>query len=308
MTLTTAEALDLSRLPPFRLVEVDYEQLRHEQMTGLVARLHEAGVAYDVQNMETDPLAVAVQEIAYRRMLDLRALNDAGKRLTLVYGDGAALDHIAATYYADLGLRRMVVREATANEQAVMESDDRFRRRIALAPEARSEVTPGAYVFKALSSDARIADAVALNYASGLVPVGEILVAVLPEPGHGEDVTEQLVEAARAAVLSPRIRLASAPVDVRAAAVVEASVTAALHLRPGPDAGLVLQEAQARLAAYLAERRRIGRVVSRSGMMGALHAGGVEWVDLQAPTTDIVPPPDGYVDMVEVAVTTEVSS
>lgn len=293
--MTTSEKLDLSRLPPFQLVPIDYEAMLTAHLASLRRRLNDAGIDWDVDMLETDPLVISAEEITYRRMLDLQALNDTAKSLTLAFSYGGYLDHLAATLYPDLALMRLAG-----------ETDDRFRRRVALAAEARSEVTPGAYAFKALSSDVRIADARPLNYASGLVPVGHVLVVVLVDDAH-IDVAEGIVAIAREAVMARKVRLSSEVITVQAAAPIEQAIAAVLHLRSGADSALVLAEAEKRLAAYLAERRRIGRVLSRSGIMAALHAGGVEWVELTAPSSDVEPGPAEWVHVTSVNVTTEVA-
>lgn len=294
--MTVSDKLDLSQLPPFSLVDAGYEAMRSAHLASLRQRLAEEGIDWDVDVLETDPLVIAVEEITYWRTVDRLALNDVAKGMTLAFAYGSYLDHLAATLYPDLALVRLAG-----------ETDDRFRRRVALAAEARSEVTPGAYVFKALSADPRVADAAALNHASGLVAVGEVLVSVLVDAAHMDD-EDAVVDLARQAVLSDRVRLASEVITVRPARPVEAEVSATLHLRRGPDAALVLDEARGRLDAYLAARRRVGRVVSRSGVMAALHSGTTEWVSVSSPATDVDPGLDGWMRVTDIVLSTEVSS
>lgn len=293
--MTVSEKLDLSRLPAFGLIDIDYEAMLSAHIAGLKSRLATEGIEWDTDQLETDPVKILIEEISFRRMQDRQALNDVAKGLTLAHGYGAYLDHIAATLYPDLGLTRLAG-----------ESDDRFKRRITLAPEARSEVTPGAYVFKALSADVRISDAKALNYVSGLVPVGEILVVILPDEEH-IDAQADLVTIARNAIMSDRVRLGSEVITVRAATVVDIAIAATLHISRGPDRNLVSADAAQRLVKYRAERRRIGRVMPRSGIMGALHASAVDFVTLTSPAADIDPGPDGWVRVTSVNVVPEVA-
>lgn len=294
--MTVSNRLDLSLLPPFSLVEVDAEAMRSAHIASLKVRFEERGIPWDVDQTAHDPAILQIEEITAWRVTDLTALNDAGKSLTLAHAWGGFLDHLAATLFPDLDLKRLQG-----------ESDERFKRRITLAPEARSEVTPGSYVFKALTADVRIADARALNYASGLVPVGEILVTILPEEQH-MGAQADLVLLARDAIMADRVRLASEVITVRAATAVDTAIAGTLHISRGPDRGLVKAEAEQRLTKYRAERRRIGRVLPRSGLMGALHAGGVEFVVLPTPAGDIDPGPDGWVRVTSVTVDTEVAT
>lgn len=308
MTDATAEQLDLSRLPPFRLVDVDYEAILASRLASLQARFAAAGIDYDVGMLETDPSVILQQEDAFRQTLDLQALNDAGKRLTAAYGYGAALDHIAATYFADIGVRRMPLAadpKPFATNPEDWEDDDRFRRRIQLAPEARSPFTPGAYVYAALTSSIAIADAVALNHANapkGMLRPGEVRVAVLAKSG--------LDHAAQAAIAAAFIRARpivalTDTVSVVGASRIGAEVRAVLRVRRGPDPAIVRTEAVRRLALYQADRYRLAAPLTVSGLLAALTVGAVEDVTLLSPAATIDPGPTGVVTVDKVDVTTE---
>lgn len=286
----TAETLDLSRLPAFTLAPVTYEGIRAARMESLKLRLAARGVDYDVETLETDPLAILEQEDAYREFLTYQALNDAGRGLSLAYAVGAQLDHIAATYYADLGLRRLDG-----------EDDERFRRRIMLAPEARSAGTLGGYEFLALGASLDVKDARALNYASGVVRPGQIAVVVAGAPGSPD--WAPIVEAVRAVVLDPNLKAASDDVRVIQAAVTPYNVTAALRIKRGPDAGLVVAQAVERLNAYAADRRRVAEVVRGRGITAALMAPAVE--DIVGTFADINPGPTGIAELGDVSLSVE---
>lgn len=301
MTRFIAETLDLSRLPNLTLVGVDYEAERANLIAGFKARAAAVGLDYDVEELETDPFIYLAEEFAYRKTLTLAQINDAGKRLTLAYAYGEALDHIAATYYADVGVARLVVEPANpqTGAAAVLESDERFRMRIQLAPETRTPGTLGGYEYWALTAAPRLVDAVALNHASGLVSPGQVLVVLL----GGSDEAEQ-VTAAQEFLLDRRVKLGSDTVIVRAAKRVTGQVNAVLQLRSGPAPAIPLAEATAALAAYTGGRRRISKAVTMSGLYAALTVGGVERVSLNSPQADIVPPLDGVVDLSPPVLTT----
>lgn len=305
MTVFTAEQLDLSRLPPFRLVAVDYDAETAALKAGVVARFNARGVPYDVDRIETDPAMIWSEEAALRKTETLAAINDAGKRLSLTYGYGEALDHTAATYYADLGLRRLVLREAdpVAGTPAVMEDDERFKLRILLAPQARTPGTLGGYEYQALTAAPWLSDALALNYASGLCNPGQIIVVVLgrdpdPDPAAARPAEEEPAQLvlARNAILDRNTKLGSDMVSVRAADRVPVVRGYTLGIRPGPDPALTRAQAASGYGAYLASRRRIGKALAESGEKAALFASGVEYVHPQAGTTgDVVPPATGIV-------------
>jgi len=291
MTRFSAETLDVSRLPAFELVPADYETIIAERLAGLRARLTDAGIAYDVGHLETDPLAILEQEDAYRELLERQAVNDAGRSLTLAYARGAVLDHIAATLFPEVGIRRL------NGEGYDLAGDDRFRRRISLAPEAKSAGTLGGYEYQALTAHIGVRDALALNYASGVVAPGQIQLVLVCEAGAVE---ADVLAAVRSAVLDREVALGTDDVRVLVATPVTYDVAATLYLPRGPDPDLVLAEVQARLAAYAADRRRAGRLVALSGIDAALHASSLDRVARSAPMTDIDPGPTGVAVLGEV--------
>jgi len=54
------------------------------------------------------------------------------------------------------------------------------------------------------------------------------------------------------------------------------------------DSQVVLAEARSRLDRYIAESHRLGRDVTRSGLFAALHAEGVQRVEISSPAADVV--------------------
>ncbi len=291
MTRFTAETLDVSRLPRFQLVEANYETILAERMAGLKVRLAEQGVDYDVGQLETDPLAILEQEAAYRELLQRQAVNDAGWSLTLAGANGSILDHLAATLFPTVGVRRLEG-----------EGDERFRRRIALAPEAASAGTLGGYEYQAMTADLGVRDALALNHASGVVAPGEIRLQIVAENGAVE---ADVLTKVRAAVFDRQVKLGSDVLSVLVATPVPYDVEATIEVPRGPDPQLVLQEVQKRLAAYADDRRRAGRVVALSGLDAALHAPAVERVVRISPAADVDPGPGGVAVLGQVNLTLE---
>lgn len=289
--LPHAETLDLSRLPAFELVDPRYEAILAERLASLRARLTAQGLPTDTLAFESDPLVILEQEDAYREFLNLSAINDQARGVSLAFAKGAVLDHLAATYYAHIGIRRLPD-----------EDDARFRRRIALAPEAASPYTPGAYVFAALSAGVDVADAEALNHASGLVVPGDVLVVVLGAPGADETA---LAARVRAVLASRPIQAMTDTVTVRPAIHVPVDVSAVIEVAPGPDRALVAAEARARLAAYAAGRRRIGLRLTRSGIAAALHLPVADNVRLSPDLLTTDPGPAGVAELGVVDVTVE---
>ncbi len=289
--LPYAETLDLSRLPAFELLQPRYEPILAARLESLRARMAAVGLDTSVLDLESDPLVILEQEDAYREFLNLTAINDQARGVSLAFAAGAVLDHLAATYYAHIGIRRLEG-----------EDDARFRRRIALAPEAASPFTPGAYVFAALSAGLDVADAQALNHASGLVDPGQVLLVILPRAGVDG---LELADRVRVALDARPIRALTDTVAVRPASRITVDVSAVVEVAPGPDRNLVAAEAAARLAAYAAGRRRIGLRLTRSGIAAALHLAAADNVRLAAPAETVDPGPDGVAELGAVNVTVE---
>lgn len=311
------EPLDISQLPPFQLVAVDYDTERANLIAGVVARFAANGVPYDAQLSEADSAVILSEEFAYRKTLDLAALNDAGKRLTVAFGYGAALDHIAATYYADIGVARLPAPGvASPRPYAVnpedWETDDRFRRRIQLAPDARTPGTLRGYEYWALTAAPALIDARAFNYASGLCSTGQIVVVVL---GRDVDLTKSpeeqaLQEPAQLAlaqnlILNRNTKLGTDEVAVRAATRLPVTVNATIGIKHGPDPSIIISIATANLQKYIAFcQSRIGEIFAESGQKAALFPGGPEYAHL-AVNSDIDPGPDGVVKVTIGTITTE---
>jgi phage-related baseplate assembly protein len=230
--------------------------------------------------VESDPLIKILQLCAYRELLLRGRVNDAAKAVMLAYATGTDLDHAAALF----GVARLLITAADLEHgiEAVYESDDDFRRRVSLAPEAFSVAGPqGAYIFHALSSDGDVRD------ASADSPVaGDVVVTVLSRTGNGA-ASDELV-AAVAAHLSPEsVRPLTDHVIVQSAEIVDFAVAAVINTFSGPDHDLVIATGQAKLVDFLETNRKLGRDVTRAGIIASLFVEGVQNIDLTSPADDI---------------------
>ncbi len=140
----------------------------------------------------------------------------------------------------------------------------------------------GAYVSKALDASGDVLDASATSPAPG-----EVLVTVLSRLGNGVP-DQALLDTVEAYVSAEDVRPLTDQVTVAAAEVLTFEVDATLTTFAGPDASVVIAEALARLDAYLAACFRLGRDVTRSGIIAALSPEGVQDVDLVSPAANVV--------------------
>ncbi|MDZ4371544.1 MAG: baseplate J/gp47 family protein [Phenylobacterium sp.] len=295
--LPAAASLDLSRLPPFKLVDANFEVERATLLERVRQRYALIDLDFD-PDQETDPVVILSEEVAMRRTLALQQLNDGANRLTVAYGDGAALDHLGASFYADVG---------DAVRRQAGETDDRYRWRLMLAAHARVPGSLLGYMFWALAHAPRLTDALALNQASGLVQRGTIAIILLGDPDDdGPDGEAAQIELARAALLDVGHKLGTDSLQIRAAARLDAALDLVLELDgPGPDANLVRLAAQAKVAAYLADRRRIGAPVTQTGLAAAATVGGV--LRVRGLPADLTPTPDQVVRITSLTIATEVA-
>lgn len=273
----TSTTLDLSRLD----APVFVEQLTYEAILGqMIAEVQTRLPAFDA-TVDSDPAVKVLQVAAYRELLIRTAFQDGAAQLLVAYATGARLDHLGAL----LGVARLVITPANAQTgaAAVMESDDAFRQRIILAPEAFTSAGPElAYVAHAKSASGDVADASATSPAPG-----KVLVSVLSRNGDGAAPAE-LVAAVAAIVTDKAIRPLGDDVTTASAQIVRYRIAATLITFSGPDIAVVVTAARAALDAYIATNRRLGRTITRSGIIAALTVAGVHRVDLASPAADVV--------------------
>jgi len=274
--MSTFTAVELSKLPVPDLTEqVSFEQ----SYADLKATLYLLAPEYATL-LESDPMSVLLQVCAYREVHLRESFNVRGKGNMLAYAGGADLDNLGAFF----GVVRQQITPADpkTNTPAVMESDVELRRRIQLAPEGYSVAGPeGAYLFHALSADPDVLDVSAMSPTPG-----EVLVTLLSRSGDGVP-PSGLVERVAAALMDGNVRPLTDLVTVRAAEIMRYTVKAEIVTYAGPDAAVVLEEANRRLRAYVDESHRLGRDVPRSGLYASLHVEGVQRVNLIEPVDDL---------------------
>lgn len=271
--------IDLSRLPAPNVVEpLDYESILAERKAELVSAFppdQQETIAARLA-LESDPLAKLLQENAYRELVWRQRVNEAALATLLAFAEGEDLEQVAARF----NVERLVIVPADPSAvppvAAVMEGDDSLRERAQMAMEGLSVAGPrNAYIFHARSADGRVADA----WADSPNPA-EAVVTVQSALGTGVASAELL--AIVTAYLSDEDRRPLADrLTVQSATVLAYQVEAVLHLNTvGPEAEPIRAAAEARLAALVTQRRRLGLEVNRSALDAALHIEGVKRVDL----------------------------
>lgn len=282
-----ATAVNLSRLPFPGVVEVlSFEGIVADLKARLVdlIRLDDptaAAAMEEALKLPSEPLVKLIEVYAYRELMLRQRVNDSAKAVMIAYAVGSDLDNLVAL----LGVERieLVPADPSTTTPAVMESDEALRRRALLAPEAYSVAGPeGAYISHALSASGDVLDASATSPNPGVV-----LVTILARNETGVP-DQALLDLVAAEVSAETVRPLTDQVIVAAAEIIDYVIEAEVRTFAGPDGAIVMAEARARLDLYVAECFRLGRDPTRSGIIAALSAEGVQDVQLTLPAANVV--------------------
>ena len=267
-------AIDLDKLPPPNVVEaLSFETMLAEMKADYATRYPQF-----TADLESEPMVKLLEVAAYRELNVRQRVNDAARAVLLATSKGADLDNIGAFY----NVERLVVTPAQPDAfppvAAVMEDDDRFRRRIQLSLEGFSTAGPeGAYIFHTLTASAAVKD-VAVDSPTP----SSITVTILSTTGNGTASDELKAAVATALAVEDTVPLGDR-VTVEAAGIVEYAINATLKLYPGPDAAVVEAAALAACQDMVSKRHRIGENIPDSAIKAALHVAGVKEVIVTLP-------------------------
>ena len=278
--------IDLSQLPAPEVIEgPDFETLLAERKEALIALYptEEQAAVRRVLALESDPMVKTLQESTYREILLRQRINEAAQAVMVAYALGSDLDQLAANH----NVQRLTVTPADPDAvppvDAVMETDDALRVRVPEAFEGLSVAGPkAAYEFHAKSADGRVQDVSATSPSPA-----SVLITVLSREGNGEAPAD-LLATVNTALNAETVRPVADRVTVQGATIHDYSVKAKLHLFDGVAAGPCLEAANAQLAAYLTEQKKLGRSVRRESYGAVLRVPGVDWVEMIEPAADII--------------------
>lgn len=279
--MSTAQIIDMSKLPPPQVVEVlDFEAEFEALKADLIAAYP---AAQDTLQLESEPLTKWLQRMAYQVVHHKARANESALAVMLPYATGTDLDNIGAWYDTPRLVITPADPDATPPVQQVLEEDEAFRERIHLAPHGFTVAGPEkAYVYHARKASGLVLDA----WPHSPTP-GRVVVSVLSRNGNGT-APPDLVAAVSAALSSEDTRPLTDEVIVQSALINEYTIQAVLFTLPGPDTSTVLQAAMQSAQAYASSMHRIKRTPTLSGIYSALHVTGVHRVNLLQPTADVV--------------------
>lgn len=285
-----SELIDLSKLaPPDAVVPVDYEAILAAALADLKTRFKKAGLEFDVDGLETDPVVIEEEARSYREMLVLQRINDAIRAVLLARSEGADLEQIAA----DFNLKRRTIKNATDTENAILESDDELKHRRQLAPEGYaaggSEDAYRSIILNALTSIVEV---------KAVKGVGNIITLVLLARDGDGTVTSEDIAAASLAASPLKTRPLTDSLYIRGPDVNTTAIRVRLEVGAGPDISVLEQAAQSGLIEYVKSRRLIGSVLYLDGIVGAARtAKPIERVVVLEPVSDIDPGRFGVVNV-----------
>lgn len=261
-------AVDLSQLPPPDAIEeLDFETIFADLLESFTTSYPEFTTV-----LESDPVVKLMQAFAFRELLLRQRINEGVRAAMIATATGADLENLAAFF----GVRRLTFTGQDGEPET--ETDDRLRRRAALAVEAYSSAgAPGAYKFFALTAAPTLKDVSAISLAPG-----EALITLLGSAGQGE-VTEAELNAVRDALNREEVRPLTDVVLVSEPEILTYEIDAGLFLFPGPDAEPVRKRAETAVRAYANARHRLGQDITLSGLHAALHQNGVQRVVVRSP-------------------------
>jgi phage-related baseplate assembly protein len=261
---------ELSNLPkPEVIAEIGYEAVLATLRVRAVQLFTEAGIAYDTQELETDPVQILLQVAAYADMLLRQRINEAIQANLLAFAYGGDLDHLAQFY------------DVT---RLSGEGDDALRIRVVLNIRGRSTGgTEPRYKSVALGVPG-VADAAV--YTVGKSPLVNVAVFSTANAGIAD---APLLAAVNAALQHPSVRMVNDTIVVAGASRVATPVTANVWLLP-ETSDTILAQMRASLAAAWQESMGLGRDVTRSWLTSKLMLDGVQRVDIVSPSADIIVP------------------
>lgn len=249
--------IDLSKLPAPEIVQ---QKTADEILQERLAQLQAEGV--DIDNFTaSDPVYRNLLAASYRESLVRQDANEQTLGNMLAFATGSQLDQLAANpIYNIIRLDG--------------ESDEAFKRRIQLSPEAFSVAGPeGKYIFEALSASPDVKDA---SFNSPAPMQGDV--TVLSNSGDGTP-DQALLDIVSSHLMDDGVRPQTDLIAVVAPTILNYSITAQLTIASGPDLSQVVNQATANLQNYVDAQHRLGGQVVVAGVYGSLMVEGV--VDVQ---------------------------
>jgi len=291
-------AIDMAGMVPPDIIEtLDYETIVTALKDAFQARMAELGLDFDVRDLESEPAVKLIEVFASREIVLRARVNGGAKALLLALAKHHDLEHLGNWF----GTERAEQFPATTDQAAILEDDERLRKRIQLAPQAFSTAGPyGAYEYHVLTADPLIKSVGILVPQPGHVNIYPLVVT-----GDGTP-SEETLRAVRLKLLEEDIRPLTDIVSVAAPKVLYQDIDVTLVVKEGPDAAALAEIARGELQTYADSRHFVGEVLRIAGIYDAAQMPAVENVIINEPTADVDPTPRGAVYVPNITVRVKV--
>lgn len=263
---------DLAALPRPEIIEsLEFEVILARRKARFIELCIAAGIDYTTINLESDPVAILLQEASYEEIVLRARGNDIARDPYLFFTSGAALDHLGAFY---------------DTTRMPGEDDTRYKTRIILGIQGRSTGgTAPRYAYIAMSASIRVASAVV--YTIGTSP--QVNVAIFATDNNGV-ADAPLIATVQAALNAADVRMVNDTIVVRSAVVRVVNVVANIWLTPAASDALLTTLGDSIKAQWQAEGA-LGRDLTISWLISRLMVSGVHRVAVTAPSADQIVPP-----------------
>jgi phage-related baseplate assembly protein len=267
------------------LEPLDVEALLLTRMLKLKERWSEndppAGIAYDVENLEFDPLKINQEVNTYLELMIRDRVNQAARAITLAFGNTTDLDAIASRYPG--GVPRLPG-----------ETDARYRVRVWLSPNTLTENgTAEAYQFWALTAiEGALRDASVIKVRPELSDNPTITITCLSSGPDPRPTTAQLLEIRRYLLAENRLALTDV-VTIQSPKVLHTNYRVGLYLFPGADQTSAVAGVKTKLAALRDRQYWLGVDHTRMAIAAACATvNGVQNAIIEEPAVDLSIKPD----------------
>ncbi|PWV97706.1 phage-related baseplate assembly protein [Hoeflea marina] len=298
-------SIDLSRVPVPAIIEpLNAQSLIAQFIARFTAIWEDARAdnptlpAYDVEQLETDPVIIVGQAFAFLRLLDRQRVNDGIKALLATEAKGTNLDAVVARQ----NVERLTITPANGSTPAVMENDASLLRRYLLSFDRAAAGSRDCYLYQAFTAWPQMHDARVNGHAihgrrgdTDVVIIGPM--GAIPSPAERALVT--------AAVLADHVKPEAVSVAVIDATPLEYSVEMVIEVPPGPDAEIIRSEVIERVRSAGAARMLIGGEIPAGLLSGAAYGPNVIKVRDLAPV-EIAADPYTVPVLTSIAITLEI--
>lgn len=267
--------IDLTTLPAPDIADtLDYETILAERKARLIALTpaENRDAITATLALESEPIAILLQESAYRELVLRARINDAARANLIAYATGADLDQLGAFY----NLARLPG-----------ESDDRYRLRLQLRIAAMAgSGTAEHYRLVALSASTDVVDAAVISPRPGRVDVA-IWARTTAEAAATLSAVETALNAADT-------RMLGVEVVAHIARPKGLNISARIWREPSAPVDLAATLTSA-LPGIISAYASLGRDLAISWLSARLHVAGVSRVEIITPTADIAIDDDEYI-------------